>query len=472
MLTGPVSKRRFYFFGNIGLMTAAAALREQSLLHGPVLPVLSRLALPNILAMVAVSATSIAETTYVGILGRDSLAAMAVVFPLVMLMQTLSGGAMGGGVSSAISRTLGAGDVAGAQSLARHAVAIGLGAGLAFTLVFFLFGDAVFRLLGARGQVLDEVRRYGVVFFLGITPMWLANMLLSIQRGTGDMRVPAATILCIAITQITLGAILGLGAGPVPRLGMAGVALGQFIAGVGGCAFLLRYMALPQRRVRLGMDGWQLKRSRFWQILRVGLLACLSPLQTVLAVMVMTALVARLGVDALAGYGIGTRLEFLAIPIAFGVGVATLPMVGMAVGSGDVPRARRVAWVGGALSAAITGVMGLIVAMWPVLWAGLFTDKPEVIQACAMYLRFAGPAFAFFGLGLTLYFASQGAGKVLGPVLAGTLRLAVIVIGGWLLSANGAPDWAYFALVGAAMVAYGIATSSAVYLTRWGVRAG
>jgi putative MATE family efflux protein len=438
------------------------------MLHGPVLPVLAALALPNILAMVAVAATSIAETTYVGLLGRDALAGMALIFPLVMLMQTFSAGAMGGGVSSAISRALGAGDEEGARSLARHAVVIALVAGALFTFLFLVGGDALYRLLGARGAVLDEAHRYATVAFSGVLLVWLANTMISVIRGTGNMHVPSTSILAVAVLQIVLGALLGLGFGPIPRWGMAGVASGQVLAYGAGCAWLALYMCGPNSRIRLGRDGWQLSGKRFWQILRVGLLACLSPLQTVLTVLVMTGLVARLGVDALAGYGIGARLEFLAIPIAFGVGVATLPMVGMAIGRGDVLRARRVAWVGGALSAGIVGMMGLLVALWPQVWSRLFTDKPEVLHYCAQYLHYAGPAYALFGLGLTLYFASQGAGKVLGPVLAGTLRLAVICVGGWLLTATQAPDWAYFALVGVAMAAYGVATAGAVWGTRWG----
>jgi putative MATE family efflux protein len=441
--------------------------RDQRLLHGAVLPVLARLALPNIFAMVAVAATSIAETTYVGVLGRDALAAMALVFPLVMLMQTFSSGAMGGGVSSAVSRALGAGDVAGAQSLARHAIVISLIAGIAFTLLFLLGGDALYRLLGARGAVLDEAHRYASVLFAGVSVIWLCNTMISVVRGTGNMQVPSLTILAVALLQITLGATLGLGFGPVPRFGMAGVAWGQVIAYGAACLWLAVYISASGRRVRVTREGWQLTRQRFRQILDVGLLACLSPLQTVATVLVMTGLVARLGVDALAGYGIGARLEFMAIPIAFGVGVATLPMVGMAIGSGDVPRARRVAWVGGALSAAIVGAIGLLVTLWPPLWSRLFTDKPEVLHYCALYLRNAGPAYPFFGLGLTLYFASQGAGKVLGPVLAGTLRLAVVCIGGWALTATSAPEWTYFALVGVAMLAYGAATAGAVWGTRW-----
>lgn len=447
-------------------MTTPAS-REWRLLNGPVLPVLTALALPNILAMVATSAISIAETAYVGLLGRDQLAAMALVFPLAMLMQTFSAGAVGGGVSSAISRALGAGDEEAAQSLARHAVAIALAAGAGFTLLFLLGGDALYRALGARDAVLEQAHRYGMVLFSGIGFVWLANMLISVIRGTGNMHVPSMSTLAIALLQITLGAVLGLGWGSLPGLGMAGVALGQVLAYACACVWLGVYLCAPYHRVRLGRHGWQFSGARFWQILRVGLLACFSSLQMVLSVLVMTGLIARLGVDALAGYGIGARLEFLAIPIAAGVGVATLPLVGMAVGRGDVPRARRVAWVSGALAAAVVGVLGMLVALWPQLWSVLFTSKPEVLRYCAQYLRFAGPAYMFFGLGMTLYFASQGAGKVLGPVLAGTVRLVMICVGGWWLTVSDAPDWAYFALIGAAMTAYGLCSAMAVRWTTW-----
>ncbi len=302
-------------------------------------------------------------------------------------------------------------------------------------------------------EALEEAHRYGLVYFPSILLVWIGNALVSVIRGTGNMHVPSATMLVVAKAQIALGASLGLGWGPFPRMGMTGVALGQTIAFAGSCIWLAAYMFNPAQRIRLSFDGWQLQRGRFREILRVGLLAMLSPLQMVLTVLVMTALIARLGVDALAGYGIGARLEFLAIPVAFG--------------SGDVARARRVAWVGGALSAAIVGVIGLFLALWPNLWSTMFTSKPEVIHYAGLYLRAAGPMFAFFGLGLTLYFASQGAGKVLGPVLAGTLRLAIIAIGGWVLVASNAPEGAYFALVAAGMAAHGLATA-AVKFTRWG----
>jgi putative MATE family efflux protein len=441
-----------------------------SLTSGPILPALLRLALPNVLAMTMTVLVGIAETRYVGLLGTAPLAAMALVFPFAMLVQMMSAGAMGGGVSSAVSRAIGAGDTDRARTLALHAVVIGTVAGLLTSVLFIALGPTMYAALGGSGEVLAEAVRYAGVLFLGAVLIWLVNTLASILRGTGDMRVPSLVLLAISVVQIALGGALGLGLGPVPRLGMVGVAIGQLVAFAGGVAFLLWWLGSGRARLRLGWRGVALRAELFADILKVGALACLSPVQSVLTVLVFTGLVARLGVAPLAGYGIGQRLEFLLIPIAFGIGVASVPMVGMAIGAGDVARARRVAWTAGVVSAVNLGAIGLLVSLWPDLWAGLFTTDPVVLDYARQYLRWAGPAFPLFGLGLTLYFASQGSGRVLGPVLAATLRLVVVVGAGAWLVARDAPAWQLFALVGAAMGVYGVATAASIRLTRWGPR--
>jgi Na+-driven multidrug efflux pump len=187
-------------------------------------------------------------------------------------------------------------------------------------------------------------------------------------------------------------------------------------------------------------------------------------------VLVLTALVARFGVEALAGYGIGARLEFLLVPIVFAVGVASVPMVGMAIGAGDVARARQVAWTAACVAAAVVGSIGILVALMPQLWSSQFTSDPTVRAAADLYLTWAGPAYAFLGFALALYFASQGSGKIIRPVLAATVRLAVIAAGGWWLAASHAPVWTMFALVALSLVAYGFATAAAVYFTPWTAR--
>lgn len=446
----------------------AASSDIQRIKDGPILSTLLRLAVPNVLAMLMTVLVAIAETFYVGLLGTTQLAAMALVFPFVMLMQQMSAGAMGGGVSSAISRALGESNEQRAQTLAFHALVIGLALGVFASLFFLLLGPALYRLLGGTDQVLEVAVRYSTTFFCGVVLIWLMNTMASILRGTGNMRIPSLGIFGAALLQIVLSGVLGLGLGPIPRLGMTGIALGQLLAMGAGVAFFGWYLLGGKGRLTLRLRGIAMHGEMFHDILKVGALACLSPLQSVLTMQIFTGLIARLGTLPLAGYSIGQRLEFLLVPISFGIGVASVPMVGMAIGAGKVARARRVAWTAGLVSMLNLAVIGLVVAISPDLWAGLFTSDEQVLEVARQYLRIAGPAFPFFGLGLTLYFASQGSGKMLGPVTAALVRPVLVAgVGGWMAS-QGMEAPAYFALVAGSLVAYGLATALSVRLTRWG----
>ena len=433
----------------------------------PILPTIWRLSLPNLLAMVATALVSVAETTYVGQLGTAALAGMALVFPMVMLQQMLSSGAMGGGISSAISRALGSGDEARANDLVLHAVLISLGLGLLFTVLIGGGGVALFSLFGGQGEALQACLEYAHVAFAGSASLWVTNSLASALRGSGNMKTPSTVLLLVALAQIVVGGVLGLGWGPIPRGGMAGVAMGQVIAFSLGGVYLAWHLLSGQGRVRLNVRS-SLRRAYFHDILRVGVVASISSLQTVLTIVILTRMVASFGTEALAGYGIGTRLEFLLVPITFAIGVACVPMVGMAIGSGLVQRARQVAWQGAILSALLVGSLGFLVSWFPDQWSRLFTDNPTVIAYAQSYFTWVAPAYPFFALGLCLYFASQGAGRLLGPVLAGTLRLVLVILGGgWLVSVQ-APAWAMFALISVAMLLYGLCTAWFVRLTPWG----
>src|SRR5712675_1006878 len=439
-----------------------------SLLAAPILPTLLKLALPNAIAMVGTTLVAVAETSYIGRLGTEPLAGIALVFPFVMLTQMMSAGAMGGGVSSAVSRALGAGNRDRAATLALHAAIIGVCGGLFFTVMMLGFGREFYSLLGGRGQVLEQAMHYSQVLFSGAVSIWLVNTLASVVRGTGDMRVPSAALIGVAIIQIAVGGALGLGLFGLPKFGMRGVAAGQLAAFTLGAVFLAWYLVSGRSRLKLNFKSFTFQRDMFLDILKVGAISCLSPLQSVLTILIFTKILAGFGTEALAGYGMGSRLEFLLIPIAFAYGVASVPMVGMAMGAGLVDRARKVAWTAGAAAGLTVGLVGLIVAIRPALWVSLFTNDAGVTAAASSYFALAGPAFGFFGIGACLYFSSQGAAKVGGPVLAGTLRLLLVGIGGWWLASSGAPAWTLFALVGAAMVVYGLGTALSIRLTRWG----
>jgi putative MATE family efflux protein len=439
-----------------------------SLLTAPILPTLLRLAVPNTIAMFGTALVAVAETSYIGRLGTEPLAGIALVFPFVMLTQMMSAGAMGGGVSSAIARALGAGQRDRAAALALHAAIIGVSAGIFFTVVMLAFGRQFYTLLGGRGGVVEQAMRYSQVLFSGAISIWLVNTLASVLRGTGDMRVPSGVLIGTAIIQVAVGGGLGLGLFGLPQLGMRGVAAGQLTAFTLGAIFLAWYLASGRSRLQLTFASFTFQRAMFFDILKVGAVSCLSPLQTVLTILIFTRILAGFGTETLAGYGMGSRLEFLLTPIAFAFGVASVPMVGMAIGAGLVTRARQVAWTAGAASGLTVGLIGLVVAIRPSLWVSLFTSDPGVTAAAYSYFALAGPAFGFFGIGACLYFSSQGAAKVIGPVLAGTARLLLVGFGGWWLASSGAAAWTLFALVAVAMAAYGLGTALSVGVTRWG----
>ena len=445
-----------------------------AMLTAPILPTLVRLSLPNMLAMLAMALVAIAETAYVGTLGTPPLAGLTLVFPLVMLQQMMSGGAMGGGVSSAISRALGAGDERRASALAFHALVIGCAFGVISTITMLLFGERIFRLLGGRDAALTQAMAYSNVVFLGAVGIWLTNMLAAVVRAGGNMKLPSVAMMTTSVAQVALAGGLGFGWGvggvALPKLGMAGIAAGQVIAYSGCALFLLWYLNSGRARVPLHLSNTSLRWDYFRDILRVGAVACISPVQSILTALILTRLVSSYGTETLAGFGIGARLEFLLIPVAFGVGVTCVSMVGMAIGAGNVDRARRVAWTGAIYAAALVGSIGMIAALWPDLWSALFTSDRGVLASARSYFTWAAPTYALYGICLCLFFASQGAGKMLWPVLAGSIRLLVIAVGGWWLAATHAPAWSVFALAGAALAAYGIATVLAVYLVPWGKR--
>jgi len=446
----------------------APSVPVNSLLTSPILPTLLKLALPNVVAMFGSTLVAVAETSYIGRLGVEPLAAIALVFPFVILTQMMSAGAMGGGVSSAISRALGAGDRARAATLALHAVIIGLLGGLFFTVIMLLFGWHFFVLLGGRGGVLEQALQYSHVLFSGAISIWLVNTLASVLRGTGDMKLPSATLIGTALVQIVAGGALGLGLAGLPQLGMRGIAAGQLIAFSLGAIFLAWVLVSGRSRLTLDFRAFAFQRAMFVDILKVGAISCLAPLQTVLTILIFTKILAGFGTAALAGYGMGSRFEILMTPVALAFGVASVPMVGMAVGAGLVARARKVAWTAGAATGLIVGLVGLIVAIRPALWVSLFTEDPGVTAAAYSYFAWAGPSFGFLGMGTCLYLASQGAAKVGGPVLAGTARLLLVALGGWWLVSIEAQAWTLFALVSAAMVLFGLGVAASVRLARWG----
>lgn len=442
--------------------------RAEAMLSGPVTGTLARLAAPNVIGMVATVLVSVAEATWAARLGVEALATVALVFPFVMLTQTLAAGAFGGSTSAAVARALGAGDETRAGRIAFHALMIAVAAGAVLAAVFLTFGAEIFFLLGGRGPILDHALAWGAIYFPGAVFVWLSQITAAVMRGTGNMLLPSLSLVAMSVIAAVSSGALALGWGPLPALGVPGLALG-FLAGHAVVTVLiLLWFAAGGLGFPVFAD-LRPARALFGAILKVALVAALSPVQTILTTLVVTGFVARFGAEALAGYGLGARLEFLMIPITFGFGTAATAMVGTNIGAGNVARARTVAWTAAGMAAASVAAFGAAVAVWPDLWLGLFLDRAAgPVQAAAEgYLRIVTPFYGFLALGLALYFASQGAGRVFWPVMAASARLAIVVVGGIAVIAADGTLGALYAVIALAMVAYGLLTALAVLKGRW-----
>jgi putative MATE family efflux protein len=450
---------------------APVSARTRAMLDGPIVPTLLRLAAPNVAVMMMQALISTADAFWVGRLGADALAGVSLVFPIIMLMQTMSAGGMGGGIASAVARALGGGRRADAGALATHALVIGAVMGAVFTVVVVGLGPAAYRAMGGRNGALDAAITYSNVVFAGAVAPWLFNSLGSIVRGSGNMAVPAVVMVVTGVVQLVLCPVLVLGLAGAPRLGIAGAGVATVAAFVIGSALLAGYLLSGRTLATPALHGRGLRARLFADILRVGAPGALNTVLTNLTVVLLTGLVGAFGTSALAGYGMGARLEYLQIPLVFGFGSALVTMVGTNVGAGQLARAERVAWVGAALAAAVTGTIGITAALAPELWMGLFTSDPAVTAAGALYLRIVGPFYAFFGLGLALYFASQGAGRLMWPLLGGFLRLGVAAGGGYVLTRMlGGGLASLFVVIALALVTFGTTVALAIRAGAW--RAG
>jgi putative MATE family efflux protein len=442
--------------------------RTRRLLEGPIAPTLLALAAPNVVMLVAQVAISVLEAYFVGWLGADALAGVSVTFPLVMLMQTMSAGGMGGGVAAAVARALGAGHAAQASRLVAHALVIALTMSGVFTAVALAGGPAIYRAMGARGGALDAALAYSNVIFGGAAAVWLFNTLASVVRGSGNMLLPAGVVLVGCPLLVALSPALIFGWGPVPGLGITGAAVAVIAYYGAGTLLFLVYLTSGRSLVRLSLRNIRFERALFGDILRVGAPSLVNNVFTNLTVVLLTALVGSFGTAALAGYGMGARLEYLQIPLVFGFGSALVTMVGTNVGAGQDARAQRVAWTGAAMAASATEVIGLVASIRPHWWLSLFSVEPEVLRAGSMYLRIVGPAYGFFGLGLALYFASQGAGRLRWPLIAGSSRLVVATGGGWIaLHVAGGGLASIYAVMALALALFGTVVALAIHRGAW-----
>jgi Na+-driven multidrug efflux pump len=430
--------------------------RTRMLLEQPLAPAIVRLAIPNAAVMLVQVLIGLLEVYFVSRLGVDALAGVAPVFPLVSLVLAIAQGAIGGGFVTTVARALGTGEVSAASDYAWYAVALGLPLGLATTAVMHVFGPVLYGHMGVSGNALAIAVSYSSVIFAGAVLIWLFNLLMAVVRGTGNLLVPVIVVGGGAVLLVPLSLALIFGAFGHQGLGPAGGAVAMLVYyGVG----TLAYAVYLWGRFGVLKPSFRLPRLSLGPalaVLRVGGMSAVVSSTTNLTLAIVTAYVGMSGIEALAGYGAASRLEFLLVPLAYGVGGPVGIVISANLGAGRIERAVKAAWIGVLMACGLTEAIGLAAAAFPKAWIGLFSQDPAVLQTGADYLHRVGPFFGFFGLGYVLYCIGQATRRMEASVLASLLRAAIAVLGGFAVVWLKADVTWNFLAVAFGMVAFGL----------------
>jgi putative MATE family efflux protein len=408
----------------------AMSARTRMLLQAPIVPTLLRLSAPNVLNLLAIAGMITFDGLFIGRLGSDALAGISLVFPWVMLMQHGAASGMGGAVSSAIARALGAGNMQKAHHLATHAFWLALMLSAFFSILMLLAGPTIYRWMGGQNATLEHAVAYSQVVFGGVVSIWMLNLLGNIHRGTGNMTLPAIVIVSSVIGHIIISPLLIFGVGSFSGMGIAGAAWGLVLSFGVGSLVLFFSLRGKDAMVRLSFRGIHFQRDLFAEFFKVGIPGMINVAINNLTVIALTAVATHLGRDAAIAYAIGARLEYIIIPLGFGIGTGIIAMVGTNWGAKQSARARAIAWQGAAVVGIACGAVGSFFALFPSLWMTIFTTQHEIVNIGSRYLQLVGPAYALYGLGMGLYFACQGFGSLKWAVMANAVRFLVAAGGG------------------------------------------
>jgi len=408
---------------------------------------------PGVIGALFFSGLGLTEAAFLKRIGADALAAVAMVFPLVMLSAMFSAGAIGGAVSGRTARAIGAGDSDEASSVLVCAVLIAVVGGLLMCFFVLLLGSSLFEAATKNRTVSNAAFVYAITVFPFMPVFWLTNMLCSVLRGSGDMIRPAQVAASMLIAYMVFAWFLIPHDSIDLQVDMVHAAMSMNGAFLVALSLTLFFMLHKNQPIRFRLSSF--KKRTMTGILKQGLLASSQSIMTITYALVTTLLFSRYGTQWLAGFGLAVRLELVMVPIIFGIGATLIAIVGAYVGAGQRQRAIAIAWRGILINAGLVGLIGLLIFLVPGIWCRLVGSDQTVISHCEQSLRVIAPTYVFFALGLGGYFASQGLNTLKFPVLGAMLRL-IIVSSGLFWVVEETPILVTLMLVAVAVTIYGL----------------
>ena len=446
-------------------MSLQESNRIQLILNGPIHKMLFKLAAPNMVSVFFMLVVGFAEPFFAGKLGIIQLASVAITYPLVSLSGMIGAGAVGGGVVSALSRSIGKNDLNRANVVIWHSFIIYGVVALTFFIVFVFFSKSLFIAMGAEESVVEKAVGYSRIFFILSPTIFLFYLMMSIYRSFGDYQFLAVINVLLGLLQLFLSGALSLGWLFFPSLGINGLALAFVIPQ--GLAGVFMFISILFGKYPIRFKILSLRKEIFVDILNVGGLGAINSTSIALTMIITTTFISRFGTEAIAGYGVCARLEQTLIPLAFGVGGVLTSCVGTNFGANQFYRARKSAWFGATFIASIAAIAGITFSVSPSLWLDFYTTDLDAYLIGALYLSIVAPFFPLFAFGKTLYFASQGTGKMLVPISGAITRLFIVTVFGFICIYLKLEIKYLFFVIGIAMSSVGLILSLNMFGPVW-----
>jgi len=403
------------------------AAGRAKLTEGKIFPQLIKLTIPMMAGMVGMVVFNLVDTFYIGQLGGEQLAAMGFTFPVIMVLTSISLG-LGMGTSAVISREIGKGSFQNVRHLATNSLLLGVPVVALFALAGFLTIEPLFRLLGAKGTTLGYIKEYMQIWYIGVPFVVIPMIGNNIIRATGDMKTPGLIMVSIAILNSILDPLLIFGLGPFPELGIAGGALATLFSRAVGMTLAFVILVKREKIIRFAVPKARELFDSWKKILYIGIPAGLAKLIIPLSMGVVTRLVAGYGDSAVAGLGVATRLEALAMMLLMALSTVLIPFTGQNMGAGlknRVLKALKISYIFSLLWGAVMFVLFLLTGKF---MAGLFNKDPDIIATVVLYLNIVSISYGFQGFMIISSAALNGSHKPIHSAILSVSRMFVFYI--------------------------------------------
>jgi putative MATE family efflux protein len=402
------------------------SLRRNNLTEGSIISNIVYLAFPLVVGAIMHIFQSLIDMFWVGRLGSEALAAVAMGYTIVMVVVPLIFG-IATGTISLVSQNIGAKRQKEADQVAMQSIIISLASSFILAIIGFVSAEALLRILGADRDVIIMGGQYLRILFLGSITMFILFLGSATLQGTGDVIIPMILMVLANVLNIILDPIFIFGIG-IPAMGVAGAALATVISQGISCSIILYILFNGHSHVRVHLNKFGFKPKVAWEILKIGIPSSLQLFFRTIMRVVLMGIVSTFGTYAVAAYGIGMRLQMVTLMPAFALGTSAATLVGQNLGAGKIKQAKRSALAATGIDLIIMLVVGIVFYVFAPNIVSIFDKTPEVISIGTNYFRITALFYSFIAFGVVLNRALGGAGDTLIPMVITFVSLWLILV--------------------------------------------